>query len=136
MRRILLPSLALVVVTACSSNPVRTFSGPAPAGSLACALRQGSEFGYTPVRGGVSDGYVVLERTRENDIGRALAVLPGVRRPTDGDEMTIAQTASGLRVSVNSYYLRHGVDRRKEKPSGESIGHAQQIISNCQNAAT
>lgn len=130
--------LAVVVLgsaVACGGSPVRTFSAPAPEGGLACALRAANELGYTPTRGGVNDGYVLVEKPRENDMGRVLSTLPGVRRPTDGHEINITQTTSGLRVAVYSYYQRQGYDRRQEKPSGEATEHAQSILTTCGSPA-
>ena len=131
----LVAAAALAALSACAGNPVRTYTGPAPENALTCALRQGAQMGYNPIRGGASDGYVVLERARENDLGRVASMIPGVRRPTDGDEITVTQLPSSLRVAVNSYYQRQGLDRRKEKPSGESMQHAQSILSTCGSAA-
>jgi hypothetical protein len=123
--------VALSVAAGCGGSPVRTVSGPAPAGALTCALQQAAQLGYRPIRGGVADGYVVLERPRENDAGRVAAIVPGVRSPTDGDELTITQTANGLQIAANAYYQRHGFDRRLAKPSRAAIKHSDTILVAC-----
>lgn len=59
MRRSLAPLLTLLAA-ACGGLP--RFSAPAPAGSLACAVREAEELGYQKMGGEVEEGVVRLAK--------------------------------------------------------------------------
>lgn len=114
-----LVAMAVVAsVAACAGNPVRSMAAPAPAGSLDCTMRIMSGLGYTPVRGGVNDGFVVYERTYNTGmLGRDLM------RAT----VTATQAGDQLRVTAVAY-------DEKGRPKGsnsETLGHAEAMMSSC-----
>jgi hypothetical protein len=125
---------AAVAFSACAGNPARMYSAPAPANALACALRTTAGLGYTPIAGGVNDGYIRLARKSDSNLGGAVAaaMIPGRRNPAAFDHITVTGAGETLRISAV------GVDSKEKptNPSSESDGHVQAIIAGCGTPAT
>lgn len=114
---------AVASLAACGSNPVRSMSAPAPATALDCSLRMMSGLGYTPVRGGVSDGYIVFDRTYTQGMlgqDRTRAVI------------TVTQAGDQLRVTA----VGHDEKDRQIRVNQETMGHAEAMMSSCTNVQT
>jgi hypothetical protein len=109
---------ALLLAGACAGNPVRSIAAPAPADALSCSMRIMSGLGYTPIRGGVNDGYIVYERTYTEGL---------MGRHTRRGHVTATLAGDQLRVSTV------GVDEKDKqmKASSETVGHAEAMISSC-----
>lgn len=125
---------ACLAVAACAGNPARSYSAPAPANALSCALRTTAGLGYTPIAGGVNDGYIKLERKSDRNLGGAVAaaMVPGRRKPAAMDHITV--TGAGETLRINAVGMTS--DNKPTNPSTESDGHVQAIISSCGNPAT
>ena len=109
MRRTLILT-AVIFLAACSRNRPKSFSGPARANGLECALRVATDSAFTPERGGVSQGFVFLQRNRSNTIGEKakeaaarIATLgqKGVDRST-ADRLNIVGADNQLRITASS----------------------------------
>ena len=59
----------VLVVAACSRNKPKSFSGPANANGLECALRVATDSAFVAERGGLAQGFVFLQRNRSNTVG-------------------------------------------------------------------
>ena len=127
--------LLLVFAGACAGNPARSYVAPAPEGALACALRTTAGLGYSPVGGGVADGYIKLTRParytegeRAQEVGTRVMTLglKGSNRTVE-DQLTI--TGAGQTLRINSV----GVDEQGKpaKASAQADGHVQAIIAGC-----
>lgn len=124
--------LAVAFAAGCG-NPARSYSAPAPANSLECALRTTAALGYNPVGGGVSSGYIKLARRHEASMGAAVAArLPGVGEARRGDYITVTGAGETLRIELVGY----DKNNNPVKPSSEAEGHAEAIISACGNPAS
>lgn len=100
----------LVLVTACSRNEPRTFSGPANVNGLDCALRVATDSGFVAERGGLAQGFVWLQRDRDYSVGErakeaATRVVTlgqkGVNRST-ADRLHIVGADAQLRITASS----------------------------------
>jgi hypothetical protein len=124
------------MLAACASSP-KTFSRPAPtpATALACALRAATDSGFTPVRGGIADGYIVVDRPRgwsKGDVASEAATryltlgIKGSGR-TVGDELTITGAAGSLRVTAA------GIDKggKPVGPSDRGEASAHYVLDAC-----
>lgn len=131
---LLLPALAALASTACAGNPVRSYTAPAPANALDCALRITAGLGYTPVAGGVNDGFIRLARTTDRNIGGAIAsvMVPGRSNPAKEDHITVTNAGTALRITL----VGLDSDTKQTKPSDQADGHVQAIISGCANPGT
>src|SRR5688572_8874636 len=117
MRRFM-ASVAFATILGCAGNPVRSMSAPAPTGALECTIRTMAGLGYTPVRGGINDGYVTFERTYNSGLlGRNLM------RAT----VTATQAGEQLRVTVVSYDEKG----RAKGANSETLGHAEAMMASC-----
>lgn len=126
-------TIACTALAACAGNPARSYAAPAPAGALDCSLRTMAGVGYTPVAGGVRDGYIKFDKRDGAGFGRSMATaIPGVGAPRVGDFVTVTEAGTQLRINVVGYKA----DGSATKPGDEAMGHAQAIISGCANPAT
>ncbi|HEV7994067.1 MAG TPA: hypothetical protein VGP25_19730 [Gemmatimonadaceae bacterium] len=100
----------LLLLGACSRNKPKTFSGPARANGLECALRIATDSGFAPERGGLSQGFIWLQHNRPNTIGEKtkeaaarIATLgqAGVDRST-ADRLYIVGADRQLRITASS----------------------------------
>jgi hypothetical protein len=101
---------AVVLLTACNRHKPKTFSGPSTATGLECALRVATDSGFVPERGGLTEGFVWLQRNLDNSAAEkakeaATRIVTlgqkGVNRTT-ADRMNIVGAAAQLRVTVSS----------------------------------
>ena len=102
------PAIAVVVALgACAAGP-KVFAAPAPATALECSLKTAANAGFTPQRGGIADGYFVLQRAigyTAGDAAKSSAVrlatlgVKGVNRST-GDELTVTSAGGTLRITA------------------------------------
>lgn len=134
MRRSLFAMLVAVpfLASACGGNPTRSYSSPAPANALDCALKTMAGLGYNPVQGGVADGYIKFERRTGASAGASAAgMLPGVGSPRVGDFITVTNAGSTLRITMVGFKG----DGSATGGSAEAEGHVQAIIAGCGNPA-
>jgi len=122
MRKTLLVSAAVLPLfaAACGGNPVRSYSSPAPQGALECSLRTMAGLGYTPIAGGVSDGYIRFGRTTKRGL---------LGRDTHTDAVTVTNAMNQLRITVVGFKENN----EQTKATDEANAHAQAIISGCSN---
>jgi hypothetical protein len=100
----------VVLLSACSRNRPKSFSGPTTATGLECALRVASDSAFVPERGGLSQGFVFVQRNRDNSAGEKakeaaarIATLgqKGVNRAT-ADRLNIVGADAQLRITASS----------------------------------
>lgn len=113
--------LLVLVVPACS--PIRTIAAPAPAGALDCSLRTLTGLDYTPTRGGVQDGYIVLERVRAGG-------FLGVDQITE--RITVTEANRQLRLTVVGVQEKG----RQQQPHRSTRSHAEAVLAGCANPQT
>ena len=100
----------LTLVSACSRNKPKTFSGPASVNGLECALRVATDSGFTPERGGLAQGFVTLTKNRSNSVAEkskeaATRIITlgqkGVNRSTV-DRLNMVGADRQLRITASS----------------------------------
>jgi hypothetical protein len=109
---------ALLLAGACAGNPVRSIAAPAPASALRCSMQIMSALGYTPVRGGVNEGYIVYERTYTEGL---------MGRHTRRANVTATQAGDQFRVAT----VAIDEANKQMKANSETVGHAEAMISSC-----
>ena len=119
----------LVVVSACSRNKPKSFSGPASANGLECALRAASDSGFVPERGGLAQGFVLLQRDRSNSAGER-AKEAATRIATLGQKGVNRSTADRLNIVGADMRLRITASSLDEKGSEVSPTEDAERISN------
>jgi hypothetical protein len=112
------------------------YSAPAPAGSVACAVREAEQMGYRRLEGGEERGSV--------RVGRYIAPPPA-REPTDpavrlsdrqGPRLSDGPFESQLRISERDGSLRIAILSEARSPGGAPdpggpAGDARQILVRC-----
>lgn len=126
---------SLVCLAACSRNKPKSFSGPARENGLECALRVATDSGFAPERGGLTQGFVYLNRERDNTVGEKakeaaarIATLgqKGVNRMT-ADKLNIVGADMQLRVTASSIDERG----REVSPTEDSERIGRFILRSC-----
>ena len=127
--------LSLVLLAACSRNKPKSFSGPARENGLECALRVATDSGFTAERGGLTQGFVYLNRDRDNSIGEKakeaaarIATLgqKGVNRMT-ADRLNIVGADMQLRVTASSVDERG----REVSPTEDAERLGRYLLRSC-----
>ena len=127
--------LSFVLLAACSRNKPKSFSGPSRENGLECALRVATDSGFAPERGGLTQGFVYLNRDRDNSIGEKakeaatrIATLgqKGVNRMT-ADKLNIVGADLTLRVTASSIDERG----REVSPTEDSERLGRFILRSC-----
>src|SRR5215217_475382 len=98
-------TLVLSFLVACSRNKPKSFSGPARENGLDCALRVATDSGYAPERGGLAQGFVYLNRDRDNSLGEK-AKEAAARIATLGQKGMNRMTADRLNIVGADLQLR------------------------------
>lgn len=126
---------SLVFLAACSRNKPKSFSGPARENGLECALRVATDSGFAPERGGLTQGFVYLNRERDNTVGEKakeaaarIATLgqKGVNRMT-ADKLNIVGADMQLRVTASSIDERG----REVSPTEDAERIGRFILRSC-----
>ena len=126
---------SLVFLAACSRNKPKSFSGPARENGLECALRVATDSGFAPERGGLTQGFVYLNRNRDNTVGEKakeaaarIATLgqKGVNRMT-ADKLNIVGADMQLRVTASSIDERG----REVSPTEDAERIGRFILRSC-----
>jgi|SRR5687767_1212991 len=126
---------SLVFLAACSRNKPKSFSGPARENGLECALRVATDSGFAPERGGLTQGFVYLNRDRDNTVGEKakeaaarIATLgqKGVNRMT-ADKLNIVGADMQLRVTASSIDERG----REVSPTEDAERIGRFILRSC-----
>jgi hypothetical protein len=126
---------SLVFLAACSRNKPKSFSGPARENGLECALRVATDSGFAPERGGLTQGFVYLNRSRDNTVGEKakeaaarIATLgqKGVNRMT-ADKLNIVGADMQLRVTASSIDERG----REVSPTEDAERIGRFILRSC-----
>jgi hypothetical protein len=127
--------IALALLAACSRNKPRSFSGPARENGLECALRVASDSGFAPERGGLAQGFVYLNRDRDNSVGEKakeaaarIATLgqKGVNRMT-ADRLNLVGADRQLRITASSIDERG----REVSPTEDAERIGRFILRSC-----
>jgi hypothetical protein len=138
--RLLAAAITLPLLVSCAGNPARSYVAPAPENALSCALRTTAGLGYTPIAGGVSDGYIKVARKvaftgadAAQEVGMRVATLglKGANR-TEYDHLTITGAGAALRITAVGINGKN----KPTRPSQVTDGHVQAIISGCGLPAT
>jgi len=126
---------SLVFLAACSRNKPKSFSGPARENGLECALRVATDSGFAPERGGLTQGFVYLNRDRDNTVGEKakeaaarIATLgqKGVNRMT-ADKLNVVGADRQLRVTASSIDERG----REVSPTEDAERIGRFILRSC-----
>jgi hypothetical protein len=120
---------ALVLLSACSRNKPKSFSGPANANGLECALRVATDSGFVPERGGLAQGFVFLQRNRPNTVEEK-AKEAAARVATLGQKGVNRSTADRLNIIGADLQLRITASSLDEKGSEVSPTEDAERISN------
>jgi hypothetical protein len=135
MKSLVLLTLALPLLAACSRNKPKSFGGPARENGLECALRFATDSGFTPERGGLAQGFVFLTRDRSNTIGEKakeaatrIATLgqKGVNRMTV-DRLNVVGADAQLRITASSIDERG----REVSPTEDAERVGRSILRSC-----
>jgi hypothetical protein len=127
--------MSLFLLAACSRNKPTSFSGPARENGLECALRVATDSGFAPERGGLTQGFVYLNRDRDNSIGEKakeaaarIATLgqKGVNRMT-ADKLNIVGADMQLRITASSIDERG----REVSPTEDAERIGRFILRSC-----
>ena len=127
--------IALCALAACSRNKPKSFSGPARENGLECALRVATDSGFAPERGGLAQGFVYLNRDRDNSIGEKakeaaarIATLgqKGVNRMT-ADRLNLVGADRQLRITASSIDERG----REISPTEDAERIGRYILRSC-----
>ena len=125
----------VVALSACSRNKPKSFSGPANMNGLECALRVSTDSAFVAERGGLAQGFVLLQRNRGNTVGEkakeaATRIVTlgqkGVDRSTI-DRLNIVGADNQLRITASS------IDERgtEGSPTEDAERIANFILRSC-----
>jgi hypothetical protein len=120
---------AVSLLSACSRNKPKSFSGPANANGLECALRVASDSGFVPERGGLAQGFVFMQRDRSNTAGEK-AKEAAARIATLGQKGVNRSTADRLNIVGADLRLRITASSLDEKGTEVSPTEDAERISN------
>lgn len=127
--RNLLAAVVLLALVGCAA-PMRTYTGPATADALDCALARATAAGFYPLEGGKSDGFIKLARKADTSAGRVAARIAtlGMVGGDDAemDHLTLTDAGGTLRVQVVGIN-----DNDTVKPTPQGDEHARAILAAC-----
>lgn len=131
-------SLPLLLLAVAGCRGPRTFSAPAPANALECALREAQEIGYVRLEGQAESGVVRIGKRTAPPPGREVTD-PEVRlSDITGPRLRTGEFESMLRVSMRRGQLRIAVlslpdpEGAAGAPGVDSpTGDAQEILVQC-----
>lgn len=128
--------LLATLSSACLGKPqYLEVAAPAPASALDCAMRQLTTLGYTPLEGGVSDGYIRFVSVIPNSAGAAAAEA-GTRLATFGmkghtravqNVVTVIGAGGTLRLRGGTVYE----NEKSGEPSATVKADAEGVLAAC-----
>jgi hypothetical protein len=121
----------VLLLAAAGCRGPQQFSAPAPAGSVACAVRRAEQMGYRRIDGRDEDGVV--------RVGRYIPPAP-TRDPRDpmNPSRNVTTFESQLRITERNGNLRVAIlaaSRGGEIDPGGAEGAARQILAECSTHA-
>ena len=120
---------AVTLVSACSRNKPKTYSGPAAMNGLECALRVATDSGFTAERGGLAQGFITLTKNRSNSVAEK-SKEAATRLITFGQKGVNRSTVDRLNLVGADRQIRITASSLDEKGAEGSPTDDAQRISN------